>query len=97
VSNDNFTADQVNLSYALFLNTHTFFKELAEYIQHEQGKYDPVAIKLLEAAGALGKLTETDVIQLLYHAKEMYKNYESNGNTRKKRDKNHNDGVIIPQ
>jgi hypothetical protein len=96
MANDNFTADQVNLSYAIFLNTHTFFKKLAEYIQLQQGKYDPVALKLLEAANSLGKLTETDVIQLLYHAKEMFK-YENNGNTSQKRDQDHNDGITIPQ
>lgn len=91
MNSDNFTSDQVDLSYALVFNTYTFFKELAEYIQSEQGKHDPLAIKLLETAEKLGKFTETDIIELLYHAKEMYN--ESNRNANPQRNQTVNNGA----
>ena len=83
MSNNNFTSDQVGLSHALIVNTRTFFTELAEYIGRRYNKHDPLIFKLLDAADKLGKFSETDVIELLYHTKEMYN--ESNRNTDQER------------
>jgi len=73
MNENNFTNDQVELSHALVVNTVSFFREMGEYIQWEQGPHDPVALKLLKAADGLSSFTEADIIQILYYAKEKYR------------------------
>jgi hypothetical protein len=72
MNEDNFTNSQVELSNALVVNTVSFFREMAEYIQFEQGPHDSVALKLLKSADSLSKLTEADIIQVLYYAKQKH-------------------------